>query len=170
MFLVHWSNRSRYGNARRQVLYSISRRVLRSKIYRDIPGAASAMLASCRGWCRRRNAAALQQFRSGPGTFRFAVIWLQGVRERWEKRKRDVAGRLFMTKEPIGVRRHRAILAGSLAVGIFAFATTVWLTGSGVSTWRDLYVWYNPAFFFQSAAPPVSFNVLLHHALPIPRS
>ena len=37
MFLVHWSSRSKYGNASRQVLHSISRRVLRFKIYRDIP-------------------------------------------------------------------------------------------------------------------------------------
>ena len=71
-----------------------------------------------------------------------------------------------MTKKHIGVRTHRAILAGSLAVGIFGVATTAWLTGSGVSTWRDLYVWYNPAAGFQSAALPVGFEDLVDRIKP----
>src|SRR6266480_3510581 len=71
-----------------------------------------------------------------------------------------------MTEEHIGVGKHRAILAGSLAVGIFGVATTAWLTGSGVSTWRDLYVWYNPAAGFQSAALPVGFEDLVDRIKP----
>jgi len=66
-----------------------------------------------------------------------------------------------MTKEQIGVGMRRAILAGSLAVGIVGIATAAWLTGSGASTWRELYVWYNPAAGFQSAALLVGFEDLV---------
>jgi len=73
-----------------------------------------------------------------------------------------------MTKEHIGMRKVilKTILASSLAVGIVGVATTAWLTGSGVSTWRDLYVWYNPAAGFQSAALPVGFEDLVDRIKP----
>src|SRR5882762_3021848 len=71
-----------------------------------------------------------------------------------------------MTKEQIGVGMRRAILAGSLAVGIVGIATAAWLPGFGVSTWRELYVWYNPAAGFQSAALPVGFEDLVDRIKP----
>ena len=61
-----------------------------------------------------------------------------------------------------GGRPRRAVLAGSiLAIGILGLGTAAWLAGSRVSTWRELYAWYNPAIGFQSAALPVGFEDLV---------
>src|SRR5437899_12021759 len=63
--------------------------------------------------------------------------------------------------------RMRRTLAGSiLAIGIVGFGTVAWLVGSRVSTWRDLYIWYNPAVGFQSAALPVGFEDLVERIKP----
>jgi serine protease Do len=71
-----------------------------------------------------------------------------------------------MAEERTG-RIRRAILAGSiLAIGILGIATTAWLAGSRISTWRELYVWYNPAAGFQSAALPVGFEDLVDRIKP----
>jgi serine protease Do len=71
-----------------------------------------------------------------------------------------------MTKGHIGLTMRRTILAGFLAIGIFGVATAGWLAGAGVSHWRDLYVWYNPATGFQSAALPVGFEDLVDRVKP----
>src|SRR5437016_2767610 len=63
--------------------------------------------------------------------------------------------------------RMRRALAGSIvAIGIVGFGTVAWLVGSRVSTWRDLYIWYNPAVGFQSAALPVGFEDLVERIKP----
>jgi serine protease Do len=54
------------------------------------------------------------------------------------------------------------VIAGSvLVIGMVTIATAVWLTGSPVSTWRDLNASYNPAAGFQSTAVPVGFEDLV---------
>ncbi|MEH2522531.1 MULTISPECIES: trypsin-like peptidase domain-containing protein [unclassified Bradyrhizobium] len=64
-------------------------------------------------------------------------------------------------------KMRRAILAASiLAIGILGAGTAAWLNGSNVSTWRELYSWYNPAVGFQSAALPVGFEDLVDRIKP----
>ena len=72
-----------------------------------------------------------------------------------------------MTEKRPGGRTRRAVLAGSiLAIGILGLGTAAWLAGSRVSTWRELYAWYNPAIGFQSAALPVGFEDLVDRIKP----
>lgn len=64
-----------------------------------------------------------------------------------------------MTEKRTAGKMRRATLAGSiLAIGILGIGTAAWLTGSRVSTWRELYSWYNPAVGFQFTALPVGFE------------
>src|SRR6266480_3913714 len=75
--------------------------------------------------------------------------------------------RRLMTEKRTGGRTRRAVLAGSiLAIGILGLGTAAWLAGSRVSTWRELYAWYNPAIGFQSAALPVGFEDLVDRIKP----
>jgi serine protease Do len=72
-----------------------------------------------------------------------------------------------MIEKHSGGRMRRAILAGSIfAIGIVGIGTAAWLAGSHVSTWRELYAWYNPAVGFQSAALPVGFEDLVDRIKP----
>jgi len=60
-----------------------------------------------------------------------------------------------------------AILAASiLAIGIIGIGTAAWLVGSRVSTWNELYSWYNPVVGFHSAALPVGFEDLVDRVKP----
>src|SRR5438309_11458889 len=79
----------------------------------------------------------------------------------------DYYRRRLMTEKRPGGRTRRAVLAGSiLAIGILGLGTAAWLAGSRVSTWRELYSWYNPAVGFQSAALPVGFEDLVDRIKP----
>ena len=51
-------------------------------------------------------------------------------------------------------------------VGTGPAGSAAWLAGSRVSTWRELYSWYNPAVGFQSAALPVGFEDLVDRIKP----
>jgi len=72
-----------------------------------------------------------------------------------------------MAEKRTAGKMRRAILATSiLAIGILGVGTAAWLAGSRVSTWRELYSWYNPAVGFQSAALPVGFEDLVDRIKP----
>ncbi len=71
-----------------------------------------------------------------------------------------------MTEGRTRGRMRRALAGSLLAIGIVGFGTVAWLVGSRVSTWRDLYIWYNPAVGFQSAALPVGFEDLVERIKP----
>src|SRR5437667_4704555 len=72
-----------------------------------------------------------------------------------------------MAEKRTAGKMRRAILATSiLAIGILGVGTAAWLAGSRVSTWRELYAWYNPAIGFQSAALPVGFEDLVDRIKP----
>jgi serine protease Do len=65
-----------------------------------------------------------------------------------------------MTEKRTAGKLRRVILAASiLAIGILGIGTGAMLGGSGASTWRELYAWYNPVVGFQSAAVQVGFPV-----------
>jgi serine protease Do len=69
-----------------------------------------------------------------------------------------------MTEKPTAGKKPRALLAASIfAIGI---GTAAWLAGSRVSTWDELYSWYNPAVGFHSAALPVGFEDVVDRVKP----
>src|SRR5437879_2156485 len=72
-----------------------------------------------------------------------------------------------MTENRITGKMRRAILAASIfAIGITVIGTAAWLAGSRVSTWNELYSWYNPAVGFHTAALPVGFEDLVDRVKP----
>jgi len=72
-----------------------------------------------------------------------------------------------MTEKRTVGKMRRAILAASiLAIGITGIGTAAWLVGSSVSTWKELYSWYNPAVGFHSASLPVGFEDLVDRVKP----
>jgi hypothetical protein len=72
-----------------------------------------------------------------------------------------------MTETHAGGKMHRAVLASSiLGVAILAIGTASWLTVSQASAGSELYIWYNPAAGFQSAALPVGFEDLVDRVKP----
>src|SRR5437879_12777160 len=72
-----------------------------------------------------------------------------------------------MTEKRTAGKKPRAILAASIiAIGIIGIGTAAWLVGPRVSTWRELYAWYNPAVGFHSAALPVGFEDLVERVKP----
>src|SRR5437879_96985 len=72
-----------------------------------------------------------------------------------------------MTEKRTAGKKPRAILAAAIiAIGIIGIGTAAWLVGPRVSTWNELYSWYNPAVGFHSAALPVGFEDLVDRVKP----
>ena len=69
-------------------------------------------------------------------------------------------------KRTVGKKPRAIIAAAILATGIAGTGAAAWLVGSRVSTWNELYSWYNPAAGFHSAALPVGFEDLVDRIKP----
>jgi serine protease Do len=69
-------------------------------------------------------------------------------------------------KRTAGKMRRAILTASILAIGILGIGTAAWMDGSSVSTWRELYSWYNLAVGFRSAALPVGFEDLVDRVKP----